>query len=62
MPCRETIAKILQKSRLKYLNLLRIKQLLPTLISILHRISGARYFDNQWMRIPPFCFYQPFLA
>lgn len=34
----------LHKNRPKYLNLLKIKQPLPAVISILHRISGALLF------------------
>jgi succinate dehydrogenase / fumarate reductase cytochrome b subunit len=34
----------LQKKRPKYLDLLRIRQPLPAVISILHRISGAALF------------------
>jgi succinate dehydrogenase / fumarate reductase, cytochrome b subunit len=37
-------AQFLEKRRPKYLNLLQIKQPLPAIVSILHRISGVLLF------------------
>lgn len=40
----ESVEPAIKKKRPKYLDLLRIKQPLPAVISILHRISGAALF------------------